>query len=303
MISFDENTVFNDFNSFDEEFKKAQKKQKEKKQKSSVIAQKVEQKKEELNLTTDEELRNAIPGADSKKHGAIKDVRLDGVAITEDGELVKTKYFDNFDIKKVIYGDIVFTPQEAFALAAYYKNLTKGVNAVIPLKCTGPQCKFAEDCIYQQMNKAPIGKGCLLEYDMLNYHTNNFAKQFQVAQDNYAEQMLVGELAEILVYEMRISRVLAEPDNATMMGVRIKFSPDGDMMQEETAHWAVEIKEKFKNRKMKIIDALNKNKKNDNDDLPQNYQSFIAKVSSTLAEYQTKKIQEMNTTEFTEIKE
>lgn len=289
-----------DFEEFNKEIKKAEK-QAETDQK---LREKIEEKKKELQVTTDEELKEKLPERNAGKYGFVEAINLRDIAMTDKGELVKTHTFDKMNLKNIIYGDITFTPDEARVLAGYYHNLKSGVNAVVPLKCTGPNCKFAEDCVYQQMDKAPIGKGCLIEFDMLNFFTNKFSQQYNIDPNDYTSKMLIGELAELLIYEMRLTRVLAESDNAGLMGIRIKFSPDGDMMQEETAHWAIELKDRYKSRKMKIIDTLEKKHKKVNDNSADNkYEKFVSGVLTVLEQHKNDTKQKIENAKFEDIED
>ena len=217
---------------------------------------------EKHNVDSETELKEVVPPQDAEKYGKIEAVKLNGLALTSDGAITRTSYFDNIDIKEEFYGNIVLSSEEAKKLAMTFKHLVKGVNALVPLTCTGPRCPFADQCPLVQMNKAPIGKPCLLEYELLDYNTKRFIEEFDVDMNNYSEVMMIQELSELIVYEMRASRALADPENAQLFGIRFKFSPEGEAIEEQVIHWAWELKEKIKNRRMRILDALMATRKN-----------------------------------------
>jgi len=202
-----------------------------------------------------------LPKQDYKKTGLVKSVRLDGIALTTDNKLTRTEYFQQMNPRNLIYGDMTFTKEEAAYLNANYKRLAIGVNSVVAMRCTGNECAFAGSCPYVQINNAPIGKPCLLEYDLLNYHTQRFMEEFQVDPAQHSELMLVQELAELIIYEMRLSRVLSEPGDALLFSEEISFDKTGNEIKNEKTHWAWELKERVKTRRLKIMESLNATRK------------------------------------------
>lgn len=221
------------------------------------------EEKEKQNVEKEEDL--VLPEQNSQKHGTIALVKLNNIALTTEGKLTKTHFFENMLANNEhLYGDIVLTPEEAHQLSATYRRLSTGVSAVVPMKCTGDKCPFKDDCIYYQINKAPIGRPCKLEYDLLAYHTQKFIEQFNIDPDNHTDIMLVQELSELLIYEMRIARILGGwlPNNDSnypaqaMMSKKTKFTPDGEIVEEESLHWAFDAMDRIKNRRLKILDAL-----------------------------------------------
>ena len=222
---------------------------------------KIEEAKEQLGVEDDEQLKEQLPVQNSTQHGTISLVKLNGLALTKEGVLTQSGFFDNMEIDKETYGDITLTPEEAHSLTNTYRKLSTGVNAVVPLTCVAEKCPFKNTCWYFQNGKAPIGKPCLVERDLLNYHTQRFFEEFNVHVEDHSEVMLIQELAELIIYEMRVSHVLADPNNASLFGIKISFSKQGDEIQEEVIHWAWEVKEKIKNRRMRLLDALNATRK------------------------------------------
>lgn len=216
----------------------------------------IEAEMQEGGFENEEELKESLPKQDSREHGSLSLVKLDGLALTTSGELTRTDFFTNLEIDREKYGDIMLTADEARSLATTYRKLSTGMNAVTPLTCGGNLCPFSKSCWYHEHGKAPIGKPCLVEYDLLNFYTKKFMEEYDVKPEDFSEMLLIGELAETIVLEMRPTKVLSEPGNARMNGLQTKFSPQGDEIQEEVIHWAFELKERLKSRRMKILDAL-----------------------------------------------
>jgi len=213
--------------------------------------------KESHDVQTDNELKETLPEHNAQEHGVVATVNINDIALTEKGEITRTKFFEKMQVNKELYGDIALSSKEARSLALTFRNLTTGVNSVIPLKCTGEECPFSDVCWFVQNEKAPIGKPCIIEHQLLYYHTQRFIEEFDVDMHDHSEVMLVQELSELIVYEMRITKILGQAQNASMMGLKLKFSPDGEAIEEETIHWAWTLKEQIKNRRMKILSSLN----------------------------------------------
>jgi hypothetical protein len=275
-----------DFIDFEAELKKAN----QNKEFKTII----EEKMEDLNIQDKDDL----PVQDPKKHNKIVAVRIDGVALTEDGALTKSQMFGAMYPRMEMYGDMVFSVDEARTLNMQMHRLKYGINSVVALKCNGPSCVFALDCPYQQMNKAPIGKPCIIEADLLQYHSQKFFDQLEVDPDNHVEVLLVQELSELLIYEMRLSRVLAgEGTDGLLMQKEESYDKQGNLIINEKVHWAWEAKEKIKNKRMKLLESLMATRKSN--DKPQG--DVNLGYASTLHSI-VEKIEKLNNAQPTEIK-
>lgn len=251
------NELGDDFSEFNKEMGKAVEKAKISKEGAVILNKAIEEKKEELDIKTTEELVKVLPRADAPKHGAIELVNVYDIALTSEKNLTRTKYFESLDIKKELYPDLTFTPNEAASLTAFYGRMVWGINSVVALKCRAEKCAFADSCPYQQMGKAPLGKPCLIELDLLSYHTKRFMEEFEVDPNSHSELMLVQELSELIIYEMRVTRYLAEDEEASTLSFEeILTTPEGSEITTKVEHWAWGTKEKIKTRRMKILDSL-----------------------------------------------
>lgn len=254
----------------------------------------IEERSQEAGKTVDQYL-NDLPKQRADEHGRLALVRMDGVGLTENGKLTKTKFFERLRRGREVYKDLVFTKDEAIHISTHYETLSIGINSVVPLKCFGQDCSFADTCPYQQVNKAPVGLPCLLEYDLLLYHTEQLMDHFNVEPDDYVDLMLVQELAELVVYEMRVTRILSERDNNRLNGLKMAFSPNGTPYEEEVIHWAWDLKEKIKTRRLKVLETLmgiksKKKSKNDNVDTSVSGMLSIMDKLNTIMSAQNTKI-------------
>jgi len=83
-----------------------------------------------------------------------------------------------------------------------------------------------------------------------------FMEEFDVTPDNFSEVTLVGELAELLVYEIRATKTLAKTENADLTQTVTVLTAAGDEVDEDRVHNAWVIKERIKTRRLKILEAL-----------------------------------------------
>lgn len=180
-----------------------------------------------------------------------------GLALATDGTIFKTRAADKIQLRNSRYADLVLTKEELKKVNLYMGHLMWGINSVIPVTCTADACPFKTDCPYWMIGKAPIGKPCLVEEDILDFYTEEFGREYGVDENSPTERLLVQELAELLVYEMRATRVLARAANAEMTQTDIiGFDSEGEPIKQESIHRAWELKERCKSRRMKILDAL-----------------------------------------------
>lgn len=272
------------------------------------LSEMIKEAQEKYDVKDEEELVEKLPVQNNIKHGEIELVKLNGLALTEQGILTRAGFFENLEItKKDHYGDIMLTKEEANKLSRAYRKLSTGVNSIVPMTCKAYDCKMANRCPYVEMDKAPLGRPCLLEEDMLNYHTVKFMNQFDVKTEDHSEVLLVQELAELVILEMRLTIIMSGSSDSLeqmMGGWKIVFSPEGDKEELMTEHWAFAAKEKIKNRRMKILDSLmatrkvqaqiNKNKKEAKDD--GSYTSYVKNMKAMF-----ESIRETEEVQYTEI--
>lgn len=186
----------------------------------------------------------------------VKLVKLNGLALTNTGVLTKTSFFENLNANMDQYNHITLTPEQADSLAMAYRRMSTGVTAATPIICTADRCPFKKDCWFYDNGKAPMGLQCAIEVKLLNDHIIKLIEEYNVDMNNHSELMFIQELAETYILETRVTKVLARPENAEMYGISFKFSPDGEAVEEQVIHWAFELKERIKNRRLKIMDAL-----------------------------------------------
>lgn len=149
-------------------------------------------------------------------------VRLDGTAITEDGNLVKHQWFKGLAFDAAKYSDIVLTPSEAQALQASIQRTKIGSSVEGIMICRGPGCPREAVCplikIQKDLDKRkekrcvlPVGLRCPVEEQLFQNTLIKLAEEFEIDDEpnDFTDQRLILELAEIEIIESRMNAVLA----------------------------------------------------------------------------------------------
>lgn len=155
------------------------------------------------------------------------------------------------------YSNINFTPTEKKKIETSLRKLSTGSTSMAPLFCAGPACPFALRCVYQQMGKAPIGKPCLVESQLLQHWIITYMEEYQVNPDSFTEVGYCNELAEIEILLYRLNMVLARPENADLtIDQTVGISNDGTPIIQKQVSPYLEQKEKLQNRRSRIIKLM-----------------------------------------------
>ena len=183
-------------------------------------------------------------------------VGLSGIAISDTGEISKTKFFNLLKPSEEMYSDMVFTEEQAKNISRSMRHLTTGINASVPMICKGLDCPFANSCIYVQENKIPLARPCLIEKQLIEYWTVQYMEEFNVDINNTTEVLMVSELAEFNIYEKRITQHLSEKHQDLLQDFVMGFDANGNELVNKDISKAWELKEKIKSKRMKVLEAL-----------------------------------------------
>jgi len=186
-------------------------------------------------------------------------VSLQGFALTEEGKLTRSRYFDFLRKDLDDYSDIeqAMTPAEARRISNHLRKLSTGSTAMIPMFCGGPSCPFADRCPLEQMKKAPIGRQCLIEVELMKVWTIQFISEYDIDPNNFTEIGYINELAEIEVLLMRLNQNLAKVENAELIIEQpVGISESGAPILAKVLSPFMEQKEKLYNRRSKVIKCM-----------------------------------------------
>jgi hypothetical protein len=172
-------------------------------------------------------------------------------------EITREDYFRFITHTLDDYSDLSFTPEEAEKLQSHLQKLSTGSTATSPMICLGPMCIVAARCPLQQMGKAPIGKICLIEAQILNHWVMQYMDEYEVDPENFTEVSMCNEMAEIEMLLNRLNMALARPENAELIidqaiGVDNSGEP---IIQKQLSPYMIQ-KEKLLARKAKLVKLM-----------------------------------------------
>nr|DAD57695.1 MAG TPA: Hint [Bacteriophage sp.] len=173
----------------------------------------------------------------------------------DDGLTVGSKlvYEDLFSEEENSYGDCLITKIESIEAI--------GVLPVYDIQVFKNSNFFAEgllvhNCQLYKMNKAPVGAPCIYEQDYLRSQTERYFEEFNVQPDSPTEMQMVAELAEIDLYERRVTQILSLTHQDFSQEDMMGFDAAGNMIARDDISRYLNIKEKLKNRRSKLLESL-----------------------------------------------
>ncbi len=183
-------------------------------------------------------------------------IGITGIQIREDGTITKDNYLKNLQLDESIYANMNFTEEEIKAVAYAMKRQSSGINSSIPIRCTGDMCPFKASCPYMAIGKPPLAKPCLVEAQLVHYWTEQYIDEFKVDPSNITELHMVSELAEFNIYEMRITKYLAENHPTLMQDVVVGVDNNGNVIENQEISKAFDLKDRIKRNRMKVLESL-----------------------------------------------
>lgn len=183
-------------------------------------------------------------------------IGLTGIVIKDNGQITKDDHMAKLSIDAHKYKNIVLTEDEARHVTNQMRRMTTGVNSVVPMVCTGDLCPFRKSCVYYEIGKVPLGKPCLVESQLIEYWMAQYFEEFDVNPQRITEVHLISELAELDIYEMRVTKYLAENHQTLLQEVMTGVDPAGNVISNLEASRAFDLKERLKKQRMKVLEAL-----------------------------------------------
>ena len=107
------------------------------------------------------------------------------------------------------------------------------------------------------MQKAPIGKKCAIETQMLQYWRVRYLEDYSVDPNDFTEVGMISELAELELYLWRLNTQLSRPEDAMLVTDQlIGVTPQGKKLYEKQLSPFFEAKEKLLQRKSRLVKLL-----------------------------------------------
>lgn len=195
------------------------------------------------------------------KHKQVAEIKpghigLSGIKIRENGTLTKDAFMAKLAPQYDRYPDLQLSEEELLRVKNTMLSFTAGVNAAVPLTCTANSCAFKNTCPFFQINKAPLGRPCLVESQLIEYWTAEYLNEFNVDPNKLTEMHMVSELAELNIYEMRITKYIAENHQTLLQEVVTGIDTAGNIITNLDISKSFDLKERIKKQRMKVLEAL-----------------------------------------------
>jgi len=185
-------------------------------------------------------------------------ITLGGTAITGAGKLTRSNFFRFIGHNLDDYDDVKLSKDEAVRIHHHIQKLSTGSAAMIPMYCGGPRCPFADRCPLQAIGKAPLGKQCLIEVQLMKEWIIRYFDEYDIDPNNFTEISMINELAEIEVMLMRLNMNLAKRENSELVIDQVVgIANDGQtpLVQKNVSPF-MELKDRLQSRKSKIIKLM-----------------------------------------------
>lgn len=115
---------------------------------------------------------------------------------------------------------------------------------------------LVHNCPYAQINKAPVGRECPVEVQLIHYYASQYMTEFEADPKRPTEMRLIMELAEIDIFEIRATKLLAEKYPTLLQNVVHGIDSQGNVVESEDIAKIFNLKEKLKKSRLTILDTL-----------------------------------------------
>jgi hypothetical protein len=184
-------------------------------------------------------------------------VKLSGESLTIKGEKSRSKYFDFLKINLDDYSDIAMTPEQAHRVSGHLRKLSTGATAMTPMYCGGDHCPFSSRCPLHTIGKAPLGKQCLIETELMKEFIIRAIEEYDIDPANFTEVGFVNELAEIEILLMRLNMSISKPENAELViDQTVGVGQDGTPLIQKQLSPFMEQKERLYARRARVIKLM-----------------------------------------------
>lgn len=112
------------------------------------------------------------------------------------------------------------------------------------------------NCPYFAEGAAPVNLPCLVERDLISYWMEKYIIEFNVEETSLIDMHMVSRLCEYDIYDMRLSRYLAEHDQMLLADFITSFDDEGKPITNKTVSAAFEIKERIDKNRSKTLKEL-----------------------------------------------
>ena len=170
------------------------------------------------------------------------------------GSTIVVEDFDQFHSDSAYsigdcYGDII-TQIEKVGIRDVYDITVKNNSNFIANNFV------VHNCPYYLEGVAPVGLACLVELQLIEYWMEKYQNEFNIDDNSITDMHMISRLCEYDVYDMRVTRYLAENDQTLLVDFISSYSEDGDPISNKATSAAFEVKERIDRLRSKTLKEL-----------------------------------------------
>lgn len=115
---------------------------------------------------------------------------------------------------------------------------------------------IVHNCPYYLEGVAPVGLACLVELQLIEYWMEKYQNEFNIDDNSITDMHMISRLCEYDIYDMRVTRYLAEHDQTLLVDFISSYSEDGDPISNKATSAAFEVKERIDRLRSKTLKEL-----------------------------------------------
>ena len=115
---------------------------------------------------------------------------------------------------------------------------------------------IVHNCPYFLEGVAPVGLACLVELQLIEYWMEKYQNEFNIDDNSITDMHMISRLCEYDIYDMRVTRYLAEHDQTLLVDFISSYSEDGDPISNKATSAAFEVKERIDRLRSKTLKEL-----------------------------------------------
>lgn len=143
-------------------------------------------------------------------------------------------------------------------------GLKHGMFASVPIICKGRSCPYFQTCWIPEAD-LQVGERCPIEIGAILERFDKYCAQLNIVpEDEIVDAGLVKDVVDIEIMMVRADGLLAKDGNL-IEEVVAGISPKGQEYYKPEIHPAVELKEKLRKEKTRILNQLNATRKDNKD--------------------------------------
>lgn len=115
---------------------------------------------------------------------------------------------------------------------------------------------IVHNCPYWLEKVAPVGLACPVETQLIEYWLEKYQQEFNVEDNSITDMHMIARLCEYDIYDMRVTRYLAENDQTLLTDFISSYTEDGEPISNKATSAAFEVKERIDRLRSKTLKEL-----------------------------------------------